>query len=141
MNANITNWSSPAYQEFQKIIKDEIAHIINQVEVRVKNFKNHFVKEAAKFVREFKSLAKGVDEVRMGVKGQVIIDPVMQCTTFLATQASLKRCLFHSSRSITRFYQLSHSEIEDIEKVAVHSSLRSPNNKSALIESRANEIN
>ncbi|GJW18068.1 hypothetical protein Tco_0025504 [Tanacetum coccineum] len=62
MNANITNWSSPAYQEFHKIIKDEIAHIINQVEARVKNFKNHFVKEAAKFVREFKYLAKGADE-------------------------------------------------------------------------------
>ncbi|GJV88196.1 hypothetical protein Tco_1532134 [Tanacetum coccineum] len=40
----------------------------------------------------------------------------------------------------TCFYQLSHSEIVDIKKVAVRSSLRSPNNKSALIESRANEI-
>nr|GEV57859.1 hypothetical protein [Tanacetum cinerariifolium] len=39
------------------------------------------------------------------------------------------------------FYQLSHSEIIDIEKMAVRSSLQSPNNKSALIESRANEIN
>ncbi|GKD51324.1 hypothetical protein Tco_1280300, partial [Tanacetum coccineum] len=29
---------------------------------RVQNFKNHFVKEAAKFVRDFKSLAKEVDE-------------------------------------------------------------------------------
>ncbi|GJT99090.1 retrovirus-related pol polyprotein from transposon TNT 1-94 [Tanacetum coccineum] len=40
----------------------------------------------------------------------------------------------------TRFYRLSHSEIIDIEKVAVRSSLRLPNNKCALIESRANEI-
>ncbi|GJS41524.1 hypothetical protein Tco_0566567 [Tanacetum coccineum] len=41
----------------------------------------------------------------------------------------------------TRFYRLSHSEIVDIEKVAVRSSLLSLNNKSALIESRTNEIN
>ncbi|GJT23724.1 hypothetical protein Tco_0893661 [Tanacetum coccineum] len=41
----------------------------------------------------------------------------------------------------TGFYRLSHSEIIDIEKVAVRSSLRSPNNKSALTEYRANEIN
>ncbi|GKD38999.1 hypothetical protein Tco_1259206, partial [Tanacetum coccineum] len=41
----------------------------------------------------------------------------------------------------TRFYQLSHSEIVDIEKVAVHSSLWSPNNKmkmEILIESTPN---
>ncbi|GJS05602.1 hypothetical protein Tco_0322110 [Tanacetum coccineum] len=62
MNENITNWSSPAYQEFHKIIKDEIATIVNQVDARVQNFKNHFVKEAAKFVRDFKSLANEADE-------------------------------------------------------------------------------
>nr|GEZ43496.1 retrovirus-related Pol polyprotein from transposon TNT 1-94 [Tanacetum cinerariifolium] len=39
----------------------------------------------------------------------------------------------------THFYWLSHSEIVDTKKVAVHSSLRVPNNKCALIESRANE--
>nr|GEX53878.1 copia protein [Tanacetum cinerariifolium] len=38
------------------------------------------------------------------------------------------------------FYWLSHFEIVDIEKVAVRSSLRVPNNKCAFIESRANEI-
>ncbi|GJR83932.1 hypothetical protein Tco_0154717 [Tanacetum coccineum] len=38
----------------------------------------------------------------------------------------------------TRFYRLSHSEIVDIEKVAVRFSLRLPNNKCELIESRAN---
>ncbi|GJT35176.1 hypothetical protein Tco_0925595 [Tanacetum coccineum] len=46
----------------------------------------------------------------------------------------IKEVLFHFSRRSTRFYRLSHSEIVDIEKVAVRSSLRSPNNKSALIE-------
>ncbi|GKB83110.1 retrovirus-related pol polyprotein from transposon TNT 1-94 [Tanacetum coccineum] len=58
INANINKWSSPAYQEFHKIIKDEIAPIINQVDAIVQNLENHFVKEAAKFVRNFKSLAK-----------------------------------------------------------------------------------
>ncbi|GKA25059.1 hypothetical protein Tco_0711092 [Tanacetum coccineum] len=62
MNANITNWSSPSYQEFHKIIKEEIAPIVNQVDARVQNFENYFVKEATKFVRDFKSLAKAVDE-------------------------------------------------------------------------------
>nr|GEU85897.1 integrase, catalytic region, zinc finger, CCHC-type, peptidase aspartic, catalytic [Tanacetum cinerariifolium] len=70
-----------------------------------------------------------------------IMDPVMQCTTLPIHSRSLKGYLFHFSWSLTHFYQLSHSEIVDIEKVAVRSSLRSPNNKSALIESRANEIN
>ncbi|GJS28023.1 retrovirus-related pol polyprotein from transposon TNT 1-94 [Tanacetum coccineum] len=41
----------------------------------------------------------------------------------------------------TLFYRLSHSEIVDIEKVAVRSSLRSPNKKSALMKSGANEVN
>ncbi|GJV87067.1 hypothetical protein Tco_1531005 [Tanacetum coccineum] len=71
----------------------------------------------------------------------VIMDPVMQCTTLPSHSRSLKRHLFHFSRSTTRFYRLSYSEIVDIEKVAVRSSLRSPNNKCALIESKANEIN
>ncbi|GKD53274.1 hypothetical protein Tco_1286661, partial [Tanacetum coccineum] len=50
-------------------------------------------------------------------------DPVMQCTTLSSHSESLKRFLFHFSRISTRFYQLSHSEIVDIEKVAVRSSL------------------
>ncbi|GKE30085.1 hypothetical protein Tco_1445469, partial [Tanacetum coccineum] len=50
------------YQEFHKIIKDEIAPIVSQVDARVQNFENHFVKEAAKFVRDFISLAKKADK-------------------------------------------------------------------------------
>ncbi|GJV63530.1 hypothetical protein Tco_1474358 [Tanacetum coccineum] len=62
MNANITNWLSLAYQEFHKIIKDEIDPLVNQVDARVQNFENHFVKEVAKFVRDFKSLAQEADK-------------------------------------------------------------------------------
>ncbi|GJS48371.1 retrovirus-related pol polyprotein from transposon TNT 1-94 [Tanacetum coccineum] len=36
--------------------------IVNQVDARVQNFKIQFLKEAAKFVRDFKSLAKKADE-------------------------------------------------------------------------------
>nr|GEU71817.1 hypothetical protein [Tanacetum cinerariifolium] len=36
--------------------------LVNQVDASVQNFKNHFVKEAAKFVRDFKSLPKEAGE-------------------------------------------------------------------------------
>nr|GEX93454.1 retrovirus-related Pol polyprotein from transposon TNT 1-94 [Tanacetum cinerariifolium] len=49
---------------------------------------------------------------------------------------SINRLLFHFSWSLTHFYRLSHSELVDIEKVAVCSSLRSPKSKHT-IESRA----
>ncbi|GJW26066.1 hypothetical protein Tco_0039877 [Tanacetum coccineum] len=42
----------------EEIFKDDIVPIVNQVDARVQNFENHFVKEVAKFVRDFKSLAK-----------------------------------------------------------------------------------
>ncbi|GJZ25575.1 hypothetical protein Tco_0569828 [Tanacetum coccineum] len=58
----INKWSSPAYQEFHKIIKNEIAPIVNQVDARVQNFETHFMKEATKFVQDFKSLVKEAGE-------------------------------------------------------------------------------
>ncbi|GKB19446.1 hypothetical protein Tco_0853369 [Tanacetum coccineum] len=61
MNGNITNLSSSTHQEIHKIFKDEIVPIVNQVDARVQNFENHFVKEVTKFVRDFKSLAKEAD--------------------------------------------------------------------------------
>ncbi|GJU96776.1 hypothetical protein Tco_1321532 [Tanacetum coccineum] len=56
------NESSSAHQEIHKIIKDEIFPIFNQVDAKVQNFKIQFLKEEAKFVRDFKSLAKEADE-------------------------------------------------------------------------------
>ncbi|GJY18400.1 hypothetical protein Tco_0389891, partial [Tanacetum coccineum] len=52
----------------------------------------------------------------------------------LPTQNLSKDFLFQLSREIIHFYRLSHSEIVDIEKMAIRSSLRLPNNKCALIE-------
>ncbi|GJX33727.1 hypothetical protein Tco_0245284 [Tanacetum coccineum] len=62
MTLDIHNWSSYVHQEIHKIVKDEIFPIVNQVDARVQNFKIQFLKEAAKFVQDFKSLAKEVDE-------------------------------------------------------------------------------
>nr|GFC34506.1 hypothetical protein [Tanacetum cinerariifolium] len=62
MTLDIHNWSSRAHQKIHKIIKDEILPIINQVDARVQNFEIQFLKEGAKFVRDFKSLAKEADE-------------------------------------------------------------------------------
>nr|GFA12449.1 hypothetical protein [Tanacetum cinerariifolium] len=56
------NWSSSAHQELHKIVKDEIFPIVNQVDARVQNFEIQFLKEAAKFVGDFKSLANEADE-------------------------------------------------------------------------------
>nr|GEX68383.1 hypothetical protein [Tanacetum cinerariifolium] len=55
-------WSSSAHQELHKIVKDENFPIVNQVDARVQNFEIQFLKEAAKFVGDFKSLAKEADE-------------------------------------------------------------------------------
>nr|GEV62717.1 hypothetical protein [Tanacetum cinerariifolium] len=62
MTLDTHKWSSSAHQELQKIVKDEIFPIVNQVDTRVQNFEIQFLKEAAKFVRDFKSLAKVADE-------------------------------------------------------------------------------
>ncbi|GJW91079.1 hypothetical protein Tco_0168632 [Tanacetum coccineum] len=62
MTLDIHNWSSSVHQEIHKIVKDEIFPIVNQVDARVQNFEIQFLKEAAKFVRDFKSLANEADE-------------------------------------------------------------------------------
>ncbi|GJX68609.1 hypothetical protein Tco_0304336, partial [Tanacetum coccineum] len=62
MTLDIHNWSSSAHQEIHKILKDEIFPIVNQVDARVQNFKIQFLQEAAKFVRDFQSLANEADE-------------------------------------------------------------------------------
>ncbi|GKG07787.1 hypothetical protein Tco_0330756 [Tanacetum coccineum] len=50
MTLDIHNWSSSAHQE------------IHQVDARVQNFEIQFLKEAAKFVRDFQYLAKEAGE-------------------------------------------------------------------------------
>nr|GEV90571.1 hypothetical protein [Tanacetum cinerariifolium] len=62
MTLEVHNWSSSAHKQVHRIISHEIAPIINQVDARVQNFEIQFLQEAAKFVRDFKSLAKEADE-------------------------------------------------------------------------------
>nr|GEX36691.1 hypothetical protein [Tanacetum cinerariifolium] len=62
MTLDIHNWSSSVHQEIHKIVKYEILPIVNQVDARVQNFEIQFLKEAAKFLQDFKSLAKEADE-------------------------------------------------------------------------------
>nr|GEX74532.1 putative reverse transcriptase domain-containing protein [Tanacetum cinerariifolium] len=62
MTLEVHNWSSSAHKEVYRIISHEITPIINQVYARVQNFKIQFLQEAAKFVQDFKSLAKEADE-------------------------------------------------------------------------------
>nr|GEU56412.1 Gag-Pol polyprotein [Tanacetum cinerariifolium] len=61
MTIETHNWSSSAHQELHKIVRDEIFPIVNQVDARLQNFKIQFLKEAAKFVGDFKSLANEAD--------------------------------------------------------------------------------
>nr|GEU70215.1 Gag-Pol polyprotein [Tanacetum cinerariifolium] len=61
MTIETHNWASSAHQELHKIVRDEIFPIVNQVDVRLQNFEIQFLKEAAKFVRDFKSLANEAD--------------------------------------------------------------------------------
>nr|GEX05372.1 hypothetical protein [Tanacetum cinerariifolium] len=62
MTLEVHNWLSSAHKEVHRIISYEIAPIINQVDAKAQNFEIQFLKEVAKFVRDFKSLAKEADE-------------------------------------------------------------------------------
>ncbi|GJZ77624.1 retrovirus-related pol polyprotein from transposon TNT 1-94 [Tanacetum coccineum] len=76
----------------------------------------------------------------IGGRPYEVMDPVTVCTTLsIATQGLSTDSCFISHGDYTHFYQLSHSELVDIEKVAVCSSLRSLKSKCILM-SRAKEI-
>nr|GEZ19779.1 integrase, catalytic region, zinc finger, CCHC-type, peptidase aspartic, catalytic [Tanacetum cinerariifolium] len=62
MALEVNNWLSSAHKEVHKIISHEISPIINHVDARVQNFEIQFLQEAAKFVRDFQSLANEADE-------------------------------------------------------------------------------
>nr|GEW74012.1 hypothetical protein [Tanacetum cinerariifolium] len=62
MTIKTHNWASSTHQELHKIVRDEIFPIVNQVDARVQNFELQFLKEAAKFVGDFRSLTKEADD-------------------------------------------------------------------------------
>nr|GFB39947.1 ribonuclease H-like domain-containing protein [Tanacetum cinerariifolium] len=61
MTIETYNWASSAHQELHKIVRDENFPIVNQVDARLQNFKIQFLKEAAKFIGDLKSLANEAD--------------------------------------------------------------------------------
>nr|GEX60806.1 hypothetical protein [Tanacetum cinerariifolium] len=61
MTIETHNWASSAHQELHKIVRDEIFPIVNQVDARLQNFEIQFLKEAAKFVGDFKSIVNEAD--------------------------------------------------------------------------------
>ncbi|GJZ63715.1 hypothetical protein Tco_0620136 [Tanacetum coccineum] len=68
MSLNTSTWSSHIHQEIQKVFKDEIPSIINQIDVRVTHFEKEFLKEAANFLQDYKSLTKEADESLKKIK-------------------------------------------------------------------------
>nr|GFA74325.1 hypothetical protein [Tanacetum cinerariifolium] len=68
MTIEIHNWASSAHQELHKIVREEIFPIANQVDARVQNFEIQFLKEAAKFVGDFKSLANEADALLLSTR-------------------------------------------------------------------------
>ncbi|GJU80385.1 hypothetical protein Tco_1282750 [Tanacetum coccineum] len=75
------------------------------------------------------------DNEEFGENLSRVMDPVTLCTT-PSQLLKVRKTLFQNSRRYTHFYRLSHSELVDIEKVALSSSLRSLKSK-CTIESRA----
>nr|GFC61718.1 hypothetical protein [Tanacetum cinerariifolium] len=61
MTIETHNWASSAHQELHKILREENFPIVNQVDARLQYFEIQFLKEAAKFVRDFKYLANEAD--------------------------------------------------------------------------------
>nr|GEY12319.1 hypothetical protein [Tanacetum cinerariifolium] len=61
MTIKTHNWASSAHQELHKIVRDENFPIVNQVDARLQNFEIQFLKEAFKFVGDFKSLENEAD--------------------------------------------------------------------------------
>nr|GFC06981.1 hypothetical protein [Tanacetum cinerariifolium] len=91
MTIETHNWASSAHQEFHKIVREEIFPIVNQVDARLQNFEIQFLKEAAKFVGDFKSLAKEADASLAKHKIlEMDIDRLLKAVNALKT-ISLKR--------------------------------------------------
>nr|GFB63813.1 hypothetical protein [Tanacetum cinerariifolium] len=76
MTIETHNWASSAHQELHKIVREEIFPIVNQVDARLQNFEIQFLKEAAKFVGDFKSLAKEADD---SLARQKVLEMEIEC--------------------------------------------------------------
>ncbi|GJR50317.1 hypothetical protein Tco_1400838 [Tanacetum coccineum] len=141
MTLDIHNWSSSVHQEIHKIVKDEIFPIVNQVDARVQNFKIQFLKEAAKFVRDFKSLANEADEylakhkalkfeidrLLRAIVSQDIMSIVQNPTVFEAfnlqtelehTKERFENCIFKKDNEYAKLWNEWYKKCKEIDNTA-----------------------
>nr|GEW96312.1 integrase, catalytic region, zinc finger, CCHC-type, peptidase aspartic, catalytic [Tanacetum cinerariifolium] len=139
MTLKTHNWSSSAHQELHKIVKDENFLIVNQVDARVQNFEIQFLKEAAKFVGDFKSLTKDasdslakhkasdleIERLLRAVVSQDIMS-VLQKETVVDT-SNLQNELEHNKRGTSANTMLAkQSIVENLPKVGETHALSKP---------------
>nr|GEV03345.1 hypothetical protein [Tanacetum cinerariifolium] len=136
MTLDTHNWSSYSHQELHKIVKDEIFPIVNQVDARVQNFEIQFLKEAAEFVGDFKSLAKEADEslakhkaleleikrllreivsqdIMSIVKNNFIVDSSNLQTELDRTKEKLKNCIIKKEKEYAVFWNKWYTKCEE----------------------------
>nr|GEU37068.1 retrovirus-related Pol polyprotein from transposon TNT 1-94 [Tanacetum cinerariifolium] len=101
MTLETHNWSSSAHQELHKIVKDKNFPIVNQVDAIEQNFEIQFLKEAAKFVGDFKSLAKEADE---SLAKHKTLELEIKCLL-----RAVKKCLFVRNLEGVDFLKGDHS--------------------------------
>nr|GEX21897.1 putative ribonuclease H-like domain-containing protein [Tanacetum cinerariifolium] len=111
MTLEIHNWLSSSHKEVHRIISHEIAPIINQVDARVQNFEIQFLQEAAKFVRDFKSLAKEADE---SLDKQNLVDVPSDLQTELDhTKEKLKLCIIKKEKEYVVLWNNWYTKCEE----------------------------
>ncbi|GJR32084.1 hypothetical protein Tco_1158829 [Tanacetum coccineum] len=68
MTLTATNWNSTVHHKVRKALETNIVLIVIHIEARLFHFEQEFMKEAAIFLREYKSLEKEVGESLEKVK-------------------------------------------------------------------------
>ncbi|GJW34470.1 retrovirus-related pol polyprotein from transposon TNT 1-94 [Tanacetum coccineum] len=143
MTLDIHNWSSSIHQEIYKIVKDENFPIVNQVDARVQNFEIQFLKEAVKFVRDFKSLAKEADESlakhkALECKIERLLRAVVSQDIMSIVQKMILSPVFQSSNIIKNIFVLHVSKEKS--KRASHPPKPVPNSKQRSKDEAPEEI-
>ncbi|GJT02556.1 retrovirus-related pol polyprotein from transposon TNT 1-94 [Tanacetum coccineum] len=120
----------------EKVLKDEIFPIVNQVDARLQNFEIQFLKEAADFVRDFKSLANEADEsldkqktlerefdrllkavvsqeIMSIVQDNSVVDTSNLQTELARTKESFEKCIIQKDTEYTKLWNEWHKKCEE----------------------------
>nr|GEV72029.1 hypothetical protein [Tanacetum cinerariifolium] len=105
LTSGTENKKSPVYDS-DGSTKDEIAPIVNQVDAKVQNFQNYFAKEEAKFVRDFKSLAKEAKESldKISVLEKENEHLLRAVTELERTKERFENCIIKKENEYTKFW-------------------------------------